>query len=160
MRGMKMKILITLLLFTFVFFCSRLFALPDNVPELTEECLKDKNAASCWYLGEHEKNSGDMEKAIEWYQKGCNINGSKGCSDLAKYELKNGNKEKAIAIYEKMCLLKPKYKGGTEGYAGCYALGNMASDPKEASVWFQRGCNKRDRNSCEAFENIKKQLNQ
>jgi tetratricopeptide (TPR) repeat protein len=69
--------------------------------------LKDKNAASCWYLGEHEKNSGDMEKAIEWYQKGCNINGSKGCSDLAKYELKNGKKEKAIAIYEKMCLLKP-----------------------------------------------------
>lgn len=150
-----MKTLIILLLFTFVFFCSRLFALPDNVPELTEECLKDKNAASCWYLGEHEKNSGDIEKAIVWYQKGCNINGSTGCSDLAKYELKKGDKEKAIAIYEKMCLLKPRYKGGTEGYAGCYALGNMASDPKEASVWFQRGCNKRDRNSCEALEKIK-----
>jgi len=156
---MKIKSLIILVLFTCVFFCSRVFALPDNIPELTEECLNDKNAASCWYIGEHEKNSGDMESAFEWYKKACKINGSTGCSALAKHELQNGNKEKAIAIYKKMCLIKPRYTNGTEGYAGCYALGKMASDPEEAAKWFEKGCTKRDSDSCEALEKIKEELN-
>ena len=59
-----------------LFSYSNLEALPTNVPELTNECFKKNNAASCWNLGEHAKNSGNMNDALKWYQEACEIDGS------------------------------------------------------------------------------------
>ena len=149
---MLKKTCVILLILAGLFSYSNLEALPTNVPELTNECLTKNNAASCWYLGEHAKNSGNINDALKWYQEACQIDGFTGCSALAKYELENGNREKAIAIYKEMCLLKPRYSRGTDGYAGCYALGKMADNPKESAKWFELGCKKRDKSACRELE--------
>jgi len=78
-----------------------------------KRCTDKKDAYACGMVGYMlDKGIGgiqkDHEKALKFYQKGCELNDADSCTLLGYYEYKNGDKEKAKKLLKKACELGNK----------------------------------------------------
>lgn len=139
---------------------------------LTNDCFANKpnvlSAESCTYLGimtSQEKTQGQVFEVARLYDMGCKLGDGWGCYRLARDTLNNSNYDEALNINKKAINILEKQCNANIG-SSCYLLGCVYEQPfsenwldyntrmNRAKVFFERGCNLKDGDACEALQQL------